>query len=228
MHGRTRLDSVDRERLIRWPLVAFRSYYFLGGLFPRPGPDGLPVLLGRFGVGELPPCLAPVLPPLPAAPLPLPELPLLPVLLLMWSPHFPCTRDPQLTNVDGPGNSCSVCLTWYSAASTESKHGDRRALCAASVLVSCNAVLGTSSCIRVATIPRSSGFLVLVAMPCRCPDSIQNGIESGASSTSSQKMSSSSSVGSRNSSYEYRWSDRAGSTLDRTVSHASRASFRAV
>ena len=47
-------------------------YLGLGGLFPLPPPDNLPVLLGQFGFAE--PAALP-LPPEP--PLPLPELPLL-------------------------------------------------------------------------------------------------------------------------------------------------------
>ena len=43
-------------------------FYFLGGgLFPLPGPDGLPVLLGKLGLGRLPPPFAPPFPPPPLA-----------------------------------------------------------------------------------------------------------------------------------------------------------------
>jgi hypothetical protein len=34
------------------PARANRFTYFLGGLFPRPPPDGLPVVLGQFGLGD--------------------------------------------------------------------------------------------------------------------------------------------------------------------------------
>lgn len=50
-----------------------------GGLLPRLPPDGLPVLLGKFGT--LPPLL-PLFPPLPPLLLPLPPL-LLPMILLL-------------------------------------------------------------------------------------------------------------------------------------------------
>ena len=51
--------------------------------------------------------------------------------------------DPRFSQSHRSPSSLLAALTWHSAASTESKHGDRRALCAASVFVSCNAVLGT-------------------------------------------------------------------------------------
>lgn len=42
-------------------------FYFFGGLFPLSGPDGLPVLLGKLGLGRLPPPLPPPFPPPPFA-----------------------------------------------------------------------------------------------------------------------------------------------------------------
>jgi hypothetical protein len=53
--------------------VRFATSYFEGGAFPRPPPDGLPVVLGAFTTPPpLPPLLFP--PPLPPPPplLPLP------------------------------------------------------------------------------------------------------------------------------------------------------------
>lgn len=68
--------------------LALCESYLDGGLFPRPPPEGLPVVLGPFGGRPRPPPL----PPPPEAFLPPPLLPLLIAFPFVW--HRPVWESP--------------------------------------------------------------------------------------------------------------------------------------
>lgn len=69
-------------------------FHLLGGLLPRPPPEGFPVVLGAFG-GRPPPALPPLgLPPEPLLPPPVPLPPPLPL---------PMTNAPSLVTFAPPG-----------------------------------------------------------------------------------------------------------------------------
>lgn len=104
-------------------LAAAGSTHFLGGLFPRPSPEGFPVVLGPFG--GLGAALPPLLPPLPLLPAPLlplpPPLPLL--IAASWGRLLP--RQPgrsRMRSTINPGrlSSSANSARPRSASATES------------------------------------------------------------------------------------------------------------